>query len=364
MKRTFIGILLLALVTTLLIGCNSQEGNNQPLPVVEQGDLIVSVSGSGNIVVSIKAKLAFSSGGRIVGIYVDEGDEVIRGQSLARLDTGPLKLALAQTLAARDQTKVARDQAKLNLEQVEEPYSKRDIERAEVTVEWAEDKLDYAEFQLNHAEWWLSRVEEELHNATPNELADTIAAVEKRQLGVGVWKDRHVPLALANLHTAETRLENMLDAPEKFKVERAEWQLEIIKSQLKADKLAVVEAQKQLDEATIIAPFDGMITDIYVEEGHTISIATPIINLIDLTSMELAVDVDEIDIVGVKVGQKALIEIDALSALQLEGEVKSISTMPKFEAGLVLYVVKIGFDIPSDSGLKVDMSAIADIIIE
>ena len=72
---------------------------------------------------------------------------------------------------------------------------------------------------------------------------------------------------------------------------------------------------------------------------------------------------DEIDIAEVKPGQRAIIELDALPALQLEGKVISISVLPKVEAGVVTYEVKIGFDVPPDLQLKVGMSADADIVI-
>ena len=79
--------------------------------------------------------------------------------------------------------------------------------------------------------------------------------------------------------------------------------------------------------------------------------------------MELKVEVDEIDIADVKPGQRALIEVDALPDLQLEGEVTSISTLSIETGGLVLYEVTISLNASPDSGLKIGMSVIADIII-
>ena len=361
MKHIIIGILTLILVTTLLVGCSSQEKTNQQLPIVEDSDLIVSSSGS--IVVSHEAKLAFGSGGKIVKIYVDKGDEVSEGQVLARLDGGPLELALAETL-------VTLDLAKYNLEKTEEPFSDNNIESARFAVDWGKQQLDYAIYWLKHAEWRLPRAEaslieaeKALSQAAENEvekaetaLAEAIAVEKKWRIEVEQYRLVTIPDARVSLLDFEARLEAMLDTPTELAVEAA-------KSQLMAAELAVAEAQKQLNDVVIIAPFDGVVTDVCFEEGHTISVTTLIINLIDLTSMELEVNIDEIDIVDVKVGQRVIIEVDALPVLQLEGEIRSISTLPRFEAGMVLYVVKIGFDIPLDSGLKVDMSAIANIII-
>jgi HlyD family secretion protein len=106
---------------------------------------------------------------------------------------------------------------------------------------------------------------------------------------------------------------------------------------------------------------------VYVEEGDIVPNPSmsqvAIVHLIDLTSMELSVDLDEIDVPGVALDQRAIISVDALPELQLEGKVTHISPLPTVEAGVVQYKVKIGFDVPQGSGLKVGMSATADIII-
>jgi len=87
-----------------------------------------------------------------------------------------------------------------------------------------------------------------------------------------------------------------------------------------------------------------------------------IVHLIDLATMELGVDLDEIDIPGVALEQRAIISVDALPDVQLEGRVTHISPLPTVEAGVTRYKVKIGFDVPPGSGFRVGMSATADII--
>lgn len=333
-------ILLLCLVLAGAIACTpfgGEEEVSQQLVEVVRGDLIVSVSGSGNIVVSNEANLTFGSGGKIAKIYVDEGDKVIKGQTLARLDTSLLKLALTQAQAALDQ-------AEYNLEQLEEPFSEDDIDSAEAAVDAAEDYLSYAFWMLAQAE----DAEEEAE--TPEEEAAAQAEVER-------WR-MEASRAWASLLAAEAQLEAMLDAPDEGAVDAAE-------SQLEAAEKAVAEAQKQLDEAIITAPFNGVVASVDAEEGDIFSpTGMPVIHLIDPTIMELEVEVDEIDVAEVKPGQRTIIEVDALPALQLEGEVVSISLLSKEIGGLVLYEVTIGFDVPQGYNLKIGMSAIADIILE
>jgi HlyD family secretion protein len=79
--------------------------------------------------------------------------------------------------------------------------------------------------------------------------------------------------------------------------------------------------------------------------------------------MELIVEVDEIDIPGVKLGQEAIIELDPLPDVPFVGFVTVIYPMPTEVGGVVLYNVKIELDVPEDSEVKVGMSASADIVL-
>ena len=140
--------------------------------------------------------------------------------------------------------------------------------------------------------------------------------------------------------------------------------MEQMKHSLQQFQQALEQAQKDLSEATITAPLDGMVVSVDADEGDSVSAAMTIVHLIDLTSMELSAEVDEIDVADVRSGQRAVIEVDALPALQLEGKVISISLLPETQAGIVVYKVKIDLDVPPDSELRVGMSATVDIIID
>ncbi|MFC1933634.1 efflux RND transporter periplasmic adaptor subunit [Chloroflexota bacterium] len=170
-----------------------------------------------------------------------------------------------------------------------------------------------------------------------------------------VVKKQQVEMAQQSLELAKQSSELAQQSPE------------LTRQSLELAKQSMEQAQKQLDEATITAPFDGVVASIYVDEGDVIpspTVAPKIIfHIIDLTTMELNVEVDEIDVPGIKPWQRAIIEVDALPALPLEGRVNSISLLPTEEAGVILYDVKVEFNVPEGFGLRVGMSATADIVI-
>ena len=136
MRRGIISVLVLCLILVGSVACDLGGGNgegSQRSEKVVRCDLKVTVSGSGNIDVSNEVELAFGSGGKVDKIYVNEGDEVSKGDMLAKLDTGALELALAQA-------QVALDEAEYNLNQL------RDVLHASY------DRIKIAEAQLEAAE--------------------------------------------------------------------------------------------------------------------------------------------------------------------------------------------------------------------
>jgi len=341
-------ILLLCLALAGSTACNpfgGEEGEiSQQLVEVVRGDLAISVSGSGNIEVSDEGKLAFGVGGRIDKIYIEEGDSVTGGDVLARLDTDDLELALTQARVA--------------------------LATQQVAVTEAQIALDTAEYNLNQA----------LEIYTSPEIivaqAEVDAAKAFLQIAINAPPSANITLAYAQarLDTAEAVFDAMIydyDTEEvdikKMEVEVAERSLELAQQSLEQVQQSLEYAQKQLDEATITAPFDGVVAKIYSEEGDVIPppvmASQVIIYLVDLATLELNVELDEVDTPGVKPGQRAIIDVDALPGVEFEGEVLTISPVAEEEAGVILYEVKIGFNVPEDSGLKVGMSAETDIVI-
>ena len=349
-----IGVLLLCLALAGSIACNPFGGDKeevtQQLVEVVRGDLVISVSGSGNIEVSKEANLAFDVGGRIDKIYVEKGDNVTEGDVLAKLDTGALELALTQAQVALTTQQVAltTQQVAVTTANVTLRTAKHSLDEARDLYTWPE--INVAQSDVDDAEAFLDYV---LERGLPY---------------------KTVAYAQARLDAAEAKLDAMImsyDTEEvaikKMEVAVAEQTLVLRQQSLEQAQRSLEDAQKNLHEATLIAPFGGVVANVYVDEGDVIpspTLATQaIIHLIDLATMELNVEVDEIDIPGVEPSQRAIIEVDALPDLPLEGVVTFISPLAKEEAGVVLYEVTIGFDVLQGSGIKAGMSVDADIVI-
>lgn len=125
---------------------------------------------------------------------------------------------------------------------------------------------------------------------------------------------------------------------------------------------ALMEANENLANCTVRAPFDGVVSAVDVEKGDSISSGATLVTLI--SKQRLAeVTLNEIDVAKVKVGQKAMLTFDAVEDLSIAGQIAQIDIVGTASQGVVNYTVKVSFD-TQDERIKPGMSASASIIID
>jgi RND family efflux transporter MFP subunit len=195
------------------------------------------------------------------------------------------------------------------------------------------------------------------------------SAVEMAELQVEIAEEQ-VKAARAQYEIAEINLD---DPPPTMSEDVLELQVDIAKASwesaklgLESAKLSLESTELNLEKAEIVAPFDGVVTDITITEGKEIStsaLATPAISLVDTSGIEMRGFIDEIDIAMVRVGQEANIILDALPDEEVKGEVAFISPVGTILAGVVSYDTTITLENPV-AELRDGMSATAEVIIE
>lgn len=114
----------------------------------------------------------------------------------------------------------------------------------------------------------------------------------------------------------------------------------------------------------IVAPFDGEITALNVAIDDTVQMGTELVAVTDYNQLQMVVNVDELDIAKVQVGQTAKIDVSALSDKEFTGTVTSVAKEANSEASssVAKYEVKITINEPTN--IKVGMTAEATITIE
>ena len=161
-------------------------------------------------------------------------------------------------------------------------------------------------------------------------------------------------------------------------LEAAKAQYDISKAQHQAIVFQIDQAQASLESTldtlskTIYnSPIDGIITSLRVEEGEIAMIGTMnnpgtiLMTIADLSVMEVEVEVDETDVIGVEIGHRADVRVDALPDRTIGGQVTEIgsSALQKTTASEESkdFKVIITLENPPES-LKPGLSASADII--
>ncbi len=390
---------------------------------VQRGDLSITVSASGTLAFPETEQLTFGGSGTVEAVYVQEDEVVQAGTIMATLDTASV-LALEEAVT---QARVDLEETRDDLEEAELACTKRAaVAQARIDLEEAQEALDdalepYDESDLADALEAVARAREALERAqadAPIDIANAEYAVQQAfedysdaisQFMSGIidvedlkdeerdWEDAKLALesvkrsaenaiydAESALEEAEEELEEVLEGADPLVVALREIELESAQLALaQAEKallddsnvalcrLNVSEAEEllenaieKLDKATLTAPFDGVVSSASVEAGDSVTTSTAAIEIVSTLVVEVDATVDEIDIALLMKGQPVTVSLDAMPDLELEGEVKSISSFGQSVSGIMTYGVTVTITPPDDVQLREGMTAICDIVVE
>jgi len=241
---------------------------------VERMDLMSVVSASGEIKPKVYVNIGANAFGKITKLYVKEGDRVKKGQMLAQLENVQPSADLNATQASLEaaQTDTIAAEAALNT-------AIADLNRARSDAE--KSQLDWTRAQGLYKDALIAKSEYDSQKASWQTAQAGLAQAEAKVAQAKAQKDsaeRHIALNRANLtHAADV-----------------------------------------LKKTTYAAPFDGIITNLPVREGETVVIGiqnspgSTLMTIADMSVITAEVQVDETDIVSVKMEQSAEVSIDAI----------------------------------------------------
>lgn len=367
-----------------------QESEEEPLrsTVVERGSMIVAVTAAGNIDPAARVGLTFQAPGRVAEIVVEEGDRVGASDALARLVTDDLELQVEQAeaglSAAEAQLAQLRsgprpkeiEQARANVESAEAQWQAAVANRNRVADGPTEAELESAEAQVVQARTGVEiaqdtydLIEEE---GTEKEQANYDLFVAKQELAAaearledvraGASRDElraaaaNAAAARARQDAAQAQLDQLLVGAKEADISEAE-------ARVRQARVSLELARHNLENGTMRAPFDGIVTQINMTAGETPPTREQPLVLLDNSRFHITVSVDELDVSQLEKGQEVEIGIEALPGADVTGTVESISPMATPGAGVVAYDVVINLD-PTEAPLRADMTANVTIIVE
>lgn len=359
----------------------------QPLEVdgarIKRGTLEITLPVNG-IFETRSVDLSFDVPGRLADVRVSEGDAIRRGALIASVDDGEVRAATEQALAAAlaaereggragaaveaarrqaEGAESAHRAAQATLRQVRAGPRPEELQQAEAAVEAARAALDEAQRNLERAEQLfqtgsiaatvLDAARAQAEGArtryrqavaqrdivrTPRPEAVTVATEQVRQ-AEAVWR-----VALANIRQAE------------FAAAAAVFHVDQTRAALRA-------ARARLDRTGLRAPFDGIITRVYLRPGATAVPGIPVVTLVAPSGWVTA-DVEEADIGLIRLGQTARITADAYPGKTFSGRVTRIGHQVEVRLGSRVVRVRIDLDAGSDlrAGTGVDIELVRQTI--
>ena len=381
MKRTLKIILtafILAGITGPLIGCGSEPDEagaaETQIITVERGDLTIDITAAGNLALSRTEDLAidlFYQEGTIEEVMVEEGDTVAEGQALVRLDTEEWEdelSALEDQVTAKErdllQAEINRQTAEQNLKNAQDNQTTKELAllNAQISLKNTAHQYDeargiYTWPDVETAQKDVESAEAFLQYALERDLPEATVAYAQARLDaaeavldskVNAYDTEEVQIAKMQVDAAELSLaqaeEDLNEVAKDVTVK--ELQLTLSQGKLEDARKALTDAQEELDKAKeksplIEAPFDGFITTVNVEGGDEVLTGTVAVQLADPNKFEADIMVSEMDILQVKLGGEAWVQVDAMSGLTLPAEVIHISPTATIQSGVVNYEVKV-----------------------
>ncbi len=347
-----VGFLFLCFTVVGTLSCDAlggkTAGTTQQLVKVTRGNLTVTVSGSGNLEAINSRRLSFGMPGRVGNIHVAEGQRVIKGDRIATLATDSLELAVAQAEVALAQAVATVSQADIGLKTAERALN-------EALGRHTFSEVEIAQTDLDEAKSYVQYLVSNMAAASPAQQQTWATAL--------IYAQARLAAAEAKLDALITNYDTEEMAIRRLQVEAARQSKDLAEQSSKLAKSTLDQARKQLEEATMVAPFDGIVARLNVNAKDSVSPGVAVAEIIDPSRMRLEIQVDEIDVTQVRAGQKASIEVDAAPGQRIEGTVDSIDVLPSLQSGVVTYDTLVVFEVPENAGLRAGMSASADISV-
>jgi len=246
-----------------------------------------------------QVELAFNNSERISEVLVQEGDKVVRGQPLARLDTSRLTPQTASAKAEMEAQQAA-------VEKLHHGSRPQEIAQAQANV--ASAKAD----EINTLQQW--------KRLSALSSLTTGRAISQQDLESA--KDA-MDTAQAHLVVAEKSLDLASIGPRKEDIAAAEALLRVKQAQL-------LVLQQQFSDAELVAPGNAVVRSRLLEPGEMSSPQRPVFNLAIVDPKWIRAYVSEADLGKVHNGMKASISNDSFPGRPFAGWVGFISSVAEF----------------------------------
>ena len=386
-KAWLIGLAIVVVLGIFLVVNNARQAQQKLLAsmqtvAVKKGDLVAIVGATGIVNANQSASLTWQTNGRVAVINIKLNDLAVKDQVLAELD--PTSVSQAINSARADLVN-----AKRNLEDVLQ--SKTAEADAYLTLVKAEDKVKTTKIDRNYWNYknsdWIRvyqvrsiflQATNELKKAQnafdavamlPSGDASQKAAAEKRAVAqlandnalrnlnsiLGKIYDNTVAEDFANYDLAKAKAddarrawERLVNGPNKDDIEAAQARVDAAATAVKMAK--------------ITAPFNGTTTQVDAKVGDEVKTGIASFRVDDLSRLLVKVEIPEVDVNRVNVGQRVELTFDAILGSKYTGTVTEVEPVGTDNQGVVNFTVTIELK-DGDGEVRPGMTAAVNIVV-
>jgi HlyD family secretion protein len=338
-RRTWIIIGVVVVVAVAAFFIFSRRGETVSLfqtVKAERGNLVATVGATGSVRARQSAVIVWQTTGIVNAVNADVGTRVSRNDVLASLDKASLNQSII--LAEADLTtaqKALEDVLNFDTSRAE---ALRAVDKAEKAYDKAYNwriqlngKIDIKDYYYVNG---ILKVREYRGLAGPDTISDA---------------DKDLALKEAQLNDARRNYERLKDGADPADVSAAE--------------ARVAAAQSTLNMAFIAAPFDGTVTQAEPAVGDQISAGSVAFRVDDLSHLLVDVQVSEVDINTLSIGQIATLTFDAILGKEYHGKIVEVGQAGDSVGGVVNFTVTIELT-DADELIKPGMTAAVNIVVQ
>lgn len=339
---------------------------------VERGSLTATIGATGSVRAVQSATLTWGTSGTVEEVNGAVGERVPAGEVLAGLELSSLPqsvilaqvdleeaqdsldLDLAEKAKALAEAQDAFEDAERKLYSLTHPGKQVDIDQAFANMVLAEDKLEQAREDY---EPYAGKPESNLVRA--NYLLRFTEAQKEYDSAVRIYNAFTGTANATDIAVAEGQLalaQGQLDLAQR------DYDNAVAGLGPNSAEARVAAAEAALNLSVIEAPFSGVITDAFPRPGDQVKAGGVAFQLDDLSQLLVDVQVSEVDINRVEIGQSAVITFDAAPEREYEGQVTGVALAGTIDSGVVNFRVTVELSDP-DEFVHPAMTAAVNIVV-
>ena len=326
MKRTLIFSIIALLLTAVslvyfLRNGSSKAEQNLKTPKIESAKTNLIVAPGIVEAVSEEIEVGAEIAGKLRSVMVEEGNEVVKGQTIAILENSDYEAQIRTARANVETLRSGRETARARVEQA--VADRKRIENGARTEERREARADYERTLPNveNAKRELER-RRKLHatgDVSREELERAANAFENARKQSETIKEKF------NVVNANARADDLARADAAIRL--SETQIREFDASISEAETRVRTAEANLAKTVVRAPISGVVLRRRLKDGESVSPENPtgIVTIADVSALRVRVDLDETDVAKVRENQTAYVTADAFGEQKFAARVVKIS---------------------------------------